>query len=315
VNSKSAKKREEARGEAMRTLPTLLGLTVIAVSTAALAEDETPAAAPATEPPGSPVGDGAAVPVSSSTAAPASELVGGATYVSRRLTVGAGALQVTLPLVLNLSKDEVLKPVWIPLDLRYGVTDQLEVFLSHNYFGTPLAFRGGGVCIGGKDRNCPKVYDNLNLGAALSFWRNAGIEVAGIGALEFRALDAVHLAVDLGVGFKYGGERLALRAAPQLGLAVNKRDEQPKTFIAVPVQVAAQATPGLAVFVDTGLFGPTSDFKQAYAVPLGVGAAFAVMPTLDLGAEAMLPLVLTGNTGNKPLDTRTLMVYATLRTR
>jgi hypothetical protein len=67
--------------------------------------------------------------------------------------------------------------------------------------------------------------------------------------------------------------------------------------------------------VDTGLFGPTADFSQTYAVPMGVGAAFAVMPVLDVGAEFMLPLLLCGNPDNKPFDSRMLMVYAALRTR
>ena len=269
----------------MRKVSALVGLALVALSGSALAQDEAPAPPART------------------------------TYVSRGLTVGAGALQVTLPVVLDLSKDEMLKPVWIPLDLRFGLTDQLEVFLSHNYFGLPLAFRGGGVCIGGKDRNCPKFYDNFNLGAELSFLKNAGIELSGIGTLEFRSLDPMHLAVDLGIGFKYSRGPVAIKAAPQIGIAVNKRDEQPKQFIAVPVQVALQATPELAVFLDTGVFGPTEDFSQAYAVPVGVGAVFAVMPILDVGAELMLPLVLTGNEANKAFDTRTLMIYAALRTK
>jgi hypothetical protein len=248
-------------------------------------------------------------------AAPAESPTAGATYVSRGLTVGAGTLQVTLPVVLNLTKDEVLKPIWIPLDLRFGVTNRLDVFVSHNAFGLPPAFRQSGFCIGGWDRHCLKLYDNVTLGAELSFLKNAGIELAGIGALEFRSLDPMHLALDLGIGFKYNAGRVAIKAAPQIGIGVNKRDEQVKEFIAVPVQVALQAAPALAVVLDTGLFGPTADFSQTYAVPMGVGAAFAVMPLLDVGAEFMLPYLLCGNPDNKPLDTRTLMIYAALRTQ
>jgi hypothetical protein len=103
---------------------------------------------------------------------------------------------------------------------------------------------------------------------------------------------------------------VAIKVAPQIGIAVNKRDEQPKEFIAVPVEVALQATHELAVFLDTGAFGPKNEFSQEYAVPVGVGAAFAVMPILDVGAEFMLPLARTGNKDNKAFDTRTVMIYA-----
>ncbi len=289
----------------MRKVSALVGLALVALPGSALAQGEAPAAVPAVD---------TAAMAPAPEAAPASAPPARTTYVSRGLTVEAGALQVTLPVVLSLSKDKMLKPVWIPLDLRFGLTDQVDVSLSHNYFGLPLAFRGGGVCIGG-DRNCPKLYDNLNLGAEFSFLKNAGIELSGIGTIELRSLDPMHLAVDLGIGFKYSGGPVAIKAAPQIGIAVNRRDEQPKEFIAVPVQVALQATPELAVFLDTGVFGPTEDFSQAYAVPVGVGAVFAVMPILDVGAEFMLPLVLTGNEDNKAFDTRTLMIYAALRTK
>jgi len=248
-------------------------------------------------------------------AAPAKAPVTSTTYVSRGLTVGAGALQISLPVVLQLSKDEVLEPVWIPLDARFGVTDRFDVFLSHNYFGLPPAFRGGGVCIGGKDRHCSKPYDNLTLGAELSFLKNAGIEISGIGALEIRSIDLKQLAVDLALGFKYSGGQVAIKADPRIGIAVNKRDTQAKQFIAVPVQVVWQATPGLGAFLDSGVFGPTEDFSQAYAVPVGLGAALAVMPILDVGAEFMLPLVLTGNEDNRPFEARTLMIYAAYRTK
>ena len=299
----------------MRKVSALVSLALVALSGSALAQDEAPAAAPTVDTAAAPAGDGAAAMAPAPEASPAPAPPAGTTYVSRGLTVGAGALQITLPVVLDLSKDEMLKPVWIQLDLRFGVTNQLDAFLSHNYFGLPLAFRGGGVCIGGKHRNCPKFYDNLNLGAEFSFLKNAGIELSGIGTLEFRSLDPMHLAVDLGIGFKYSGGPLAIKAAPQIGIAVNKRDEQPKEFIAIPVQVALQATPELAVFMDTGVFGPRDGFSQEYAVPVGVGTSFAVTPILDVGAEFMLPRVLTGNSDNKALDTRTLMIYAALRTR
>ena len=297
----------------MRKVSALVSLALVALTGSALAQDEAPAAAPAVDTATAPAGNGAAAMVPAPEASPAPTSPVGTTYVSRGLTVGAGALQVTLPVVLDLSKDEMLKPVWIPLDLRFGVTDQLDVFLSHNYFGLPLAFRGGGVCIGGKDRNCRKFYDNLNLGAEFSFLKKAGVELSGIGALEFRALDPLHLVVDLGIGFKYSGGPVAIKAAPQIGIAVNKREEQPKEFIAVPVQIALQATHEMAVFLDTGVFGPRDGFSQEYAVPVGVGTSFAVMPILDVGAEFMLPLVLTGNKDNKALDTRTLMIYAAFR--
>jgi len=312
----------------MREMGSLVGLVLVALSGSALAQQEAPAGDAAA----APTGDTAAAPASDTAAAPADDSAPtlpptlpaspmptpplGSTYVSRGLTIGAGALQVTLPVVTYLSEGTILKPVWIPLELRFGLTDRLDVVLSHNAFGLlPPGFRSGGVCVGGEDRDCQTVYDNFNLGTELSFLKQGGIELAGMGGFEFRSLDFFRLAFDLGLALKYNRGLLAIKAAAQIGVPVNKRAEQVKEFIAVPVQVALQATHGLAVFLDTGVFGPAADFRQEYAIPVGVGAAFAVMPILDVGAELMLPLMVTELEDDRAFQTRTLMVYAALRTK
>jgi len=83
-------------------------------------------------------------------------------YALRPLVVASGMFQGTLPIVLNLSTSNVLKPVWIPLDLRWGKTKQLEFFVNH---GTPggSVTSGSGVCLGGTSRNCDGTYNNVNL--------------------------------------------------------------------------------------------------------------------------------------------------------
>jgi hypothetical protein len=244
-------------------------------------------------------------------------------YALRPLTLGAGVFQVTVPVVLNLSKSAVLKPVWIPLDLRYGVSDQLEVFVSHNDHATPLAFGGGGVCLGGKDRGCFKsngdsaFYNNLNVGAQFSFLKNAGVELSGIGALEIREISPdVLAAINVGVGIKYVAAPISIKAEPQIGIGVNKRDVGNKEIISVPVQFAYQASPVLAIYLDTGIFGATDQFSKHYVVPAGIGANFLVQHGLDVGAEFMLPQAIAGSdlpSDDKGANIRTLMIYAAWR--
>jgi hypothetical protein len=253
-------------------------------------------------------------------------------YALRPLTLAAGTFQATVPVVLNLSKNAVLKPVWVPLDLRFGVNDQLELFLSHNVHGTPLAYGGGGVCLGGKDRgywtmlagSCQKsngdaaIYNNLNVGAQFSLSKSGGIELSGIGALEIRDISPDLLAaIDVGVGFKYVGAPISIKAAPQIGIGVTKRSTGNKEFISVPVQLAFQASPQLAAFIDTGIFGPTSHFGNLYSLPVGIGASFLASHGLDVGAEFMLPALVAGSvytSDAKGANVRTLMVFAAYRT-
>ena len=306
----------------MRKVSTLVGLTLLALAGSARAQE---AAAPAGDMAAPPAGDAAGVPAPAAEAAPAPAVVAAGDYVSAPLTTSAGALKVTVPIVLNLSKDAVLKPVWIPLVLAFGVTDQLEVFLSHTGVGTPIAGGagptggGGGVCLGGKNRNCPKFYNNVNLGAQFSLLRDNGIQLAGIGALEFRTLDPMWLAIDLGVNFKYASGPISVRATPVIGIGATKRSAGNKEALSVPVQIAFQASAPLAIFLDSGISGQTKDFGKNYTVPVGIGASFAVQPGLDVGAEFLLPMVVRGSfykdLGIGAADVRYLGLFATYRTK
>jgi hypothetical protein len=308
------------QGGEMRKLSSLIIVGLLAFAGSARAQEEAPAAAPAGDAAGAPPAaaeptTGAPPAEAAPAPAPAPAAAAGTTYVTRGLTVSAGALQITLPIVLNLSKEMVLKPVYVPLDVRFGVNDQLEVFLSHNMAGAPEIF-GGGVCLGGTDRGCPKMYNNLNLGAQFSFLKDAGIELSGIAALAFQTLDPMWLNIDVGVGFKYSSGPIAIKATPVVDIPATKRSERiVKEFLSLPVQVAFQATPELALFLDTGFFTPFKELSKSYSVPVGIGGVFAVMPTLDVGAEFMARHVLTGAEGDKAFDDRAAMVFASFRTK
>jgi hypothetical protein len=288
-------------------------LTILAtslVSYAALAQDE---AAPAPAPEGAapaPEAAPAPAPAAAPAAAPA-----GDTYVARSLTLNAGTFQATLPVVIGLDKGVAAKKIEIPLDLRFGVTNELEVFVGHSFLGQPPIFMGGGVCIGGKTY-CPKVYNNVAIGAQYSLLKQPGLELSGLLAVDISAFSpSLLLDIDVGVGFKYSASPIAVKATPVIGIGANKRDAgNIKQFISVPVQVAFQATSELALFLDTGIFGMTESFSKNYVVPVGLGGSFAVQKGLDVGAEFMLTRVLTGASGNKAMDARSAMVFASYRT-
>lgn len=292
---------------------TLWILAASLTSLAAIAQDEpapVPEAAPAAEM------APAAVPAPVRAAAPGWVPLGYPdAYVLRPLTVPAGMFQGTLPVVLNLSRSAVLKPVWIPLDMRFGMTDQFEVFVSHNALGAPLAVGSGGLCLGSK-QYCPKAYNNLNVGGQYSFVKGGGFELSGLLAAEFREFSpALLFAVDVGIGAKYVAQIFSVKATPRVGIGVNKRGTgNEEEAIGVPVQIALQAAPRLALFVDTGIFGPTSQFGEKYSIPLGVGADLLARHGFDVGAELMFPALGHGSAvPGKATDSRTVMLYVAWR--
>ncbi|HEX7598470.1 MAG TPA: hypothetical protein VF518_09655 [Polyangia bacterium] len=285
------------------------------ISYGALAQDEAappPAAAPEAAPPAAAAPEAAPAPAPAPAAAPAA----GGDYVSRGLTLSAGTFQVTLPVVIGLDKGAAFKKIQIPLDLRYGVTNELEVFATHSFIGTSPVFSGGGVCIGDKNPYCPKVYNNVAVGGQYSLLKQPGLELSGLLAVDIRAFSPdLLLDIDVGVGFKYSASPIAVKVTPVIGIGANKRSTgNIKQFISVPVQVAFQATPELALFVDTGIFGMSDHFSDNYIVPAGLGASFAVQKGLDVGAEFMFTGLVTGVKGDKAMDARSAMVFAAYRT-
>jgi len=149
-----------------------------------------------------------------------------------------------------------------------------------------------------------------------SWIKRGGIEVSGIGAFQFRTFDqGMRLAIDVGVGAKYVGGPVSIEVSPQISIGANKRGEGNKELIDVPLHVAFHATPKLAIFVDSGITGQASAFGATYVVPVGVGAALAVLPNLDVGAEFALPNAVTGMEGDNSTDLRVLGVFASYRTK
>jgi hypothetical protein len=310
----------------MRTKTAILSILATSLlSFSAIAQEEAapPAegAAPATE--GAPAAAPEAAPAPEAAApvaaAPAPAPSGYPDeYALRPLTLSAMTFQATLPVVLTLSKNAMLKPVWIPLDLRFGVTNEFEVFVSHSRLGFPPA-AGGGLCLGGTSRGCTKVYNNVNLGGQFSFVKQSGFEASGLLALELRQFSPdMNLAIDVGVGLKYVAAPVSVKLAPQVGIGVNKRSAGNKEILSVPLQIAVQAAQPIAIFLDAGIVGKFSHFSDNYAVPVGIGASYLPMHALDVGLEFFLPAALAPSAFSsdvKGFNNRTLMLFASWRSQ
>jgi hypothetical protein len=316
----------------MRTKTAILSvLATSLMSFSAIAQEAAPppaeGAPPVTE--GAPAEAAAAAPAPAPEAAPAPAPAPAVApagypdeYALRPLTLAAGMFQGTLPVVLNLSKSRMLKPVWIPLDLRFGVTNELEVFVSHSYPGVSPAMQllgGGGLCLGGTSRGCEKFYNNAMLGGQYSVLKASGLELAGLLALDLRRFTGPMLmGVDVGVAVKYVAAPVSVKLVPQVSIGLNKRGEGNKEDLAVPLQIAVQAAPQIAAFLDTGIGSTVKDFSKNFMVPVGVGASYLAMHGLDVGLEFMFPTLVRGDNIKQlggAADFRTLMLFAAWRSQ
>jgi hypothetical protein len=199
--------------------------------------------------------------------------------VDRPIALSAGMLEIDLPIVSNLGKSSVGKPVNVPLVLFYGVTDEFQLSLHH----------GLGLCLTGKSNGCGKAYNDLGLRGTYSLMgRGSSFELAAWAQLNFVAFspDMVMQAV-IGpyVNWVLGGGKAVILTNPGVAIGLNKRDAGNKEALAFPLYAFFQANDNIAPYLFTGIFSPFSGFGDKYAVPAGLGIFYGLNQKVDLALE------------------------------
>jgi hypothetical protein len=222
-------------------------------------------------------------------------------------TLHQGAISIDGDLVMSLSKDAVFKPVQIVPNLYYGVSSELTAGFVHNPFAEIFQTSGRGLCITGSSNGCAKVYNNFSLDALFSFMRSSTMDLAGHGGVDFLTLDPFWLSLRLGVKGKVATGPLAIVFDPAVNFGLTKRSDGNKEMLTLPVRIGLMATQQLNVGVSIALAGPFSHFGDNYAIPLGVGATYAVSNMVDVRAQFAFDNLAGKNGG---ADQRTLSIGA-----
>jgi hypothetical protein len=221
-------------------------------------------------------------------------------YALRPLQLPPGMVQLKVPVVVNLSRGSVASPVFIPFELRLGLTDELEMRIFHPVHG---------LCVSGTSKGCGRIYNDLGLGMLYSALREGGLELSLLAGLEVTSFSApVLLRLDAGLAFKYVQAPFSIAAWPYLGLGLNHRDQNGDS-LDIPVEFAFQLSPPTALFFESGLFGDMHNLGNSWSMPLGVGLNFLLTHGVDFGAEFKL----TGPVGNGGVDGRLVLVYLAIR--
>ena len=207
------------------------------------------------------------------------------------LTLPAGKVNLAVNLEIQMTADKVGKPVSVAPDVSYGVTPDLTVALVHSRFATS-GFRaavGGGLCVTGEDNGCPEVYDNVGVEGWYSLSRGQLAIAAGGG------VHAVSLANDFydlkaGAKLRYTMDKVAVHALPSVFIALTEREDDAGARknpdqLWVPVQLTYKATGEVTVGVGSGIKGPLSGFGDAWEVPLGAMATYAIDPVTTVGGS------------------------------
>jgi hypothetical protein len=234
----------------------------------------------------------------------------------------AGTIAINGLLGLNMSKELVMKPVTLSPDVYFAVNDMLQIGIVHTWplrDQTPAGL-GASICLGGEERGCSKLYDNVGIDVLYALLNSANggtIDLSAHVAYWIQQLsDPMLSSIGLGVrGKLHISDILALQFDPQIYIGVNKRDEGNKQMLFIPVELQYQLQPMLALALQTGIWGSTEEFGDNYRAPLGILALYNVSPMLDVGARFSFDNLLGAKPDGAPgrADARTLAVLANLR--
>lgn len=227
--------------------------------------------------------------------------------VERPILIPQGMLEVRGDTArINMSSDLVGDPIQLAPDFYYGVSKTLNVGITH---------WDGGICVSGD--LCAKSYNDVGIDALFGFMNEGSVLLALRGGLQIPSFDNLVSGLNLGLATQLGAGKIQINFDPTLYLGVIGRDGDitmgevsRKETLTAPLLVWYQAQGQTAVFLRSGINGPLDGFGDSFAVPLGLGALFAVNNRLDLGGE----FVFTNLAGkNASADGRWLIARLNIR--
>jgi hypothetical protein len=287
-------------------------LAGLLISGTAFADDQP--ADPNAPPPGDGTGGGGEMGTEANTgggeAAPAVE---GATAAPANSVMIAAAGKIVIAgstANVNLSADAVAKPIFFSPAVYYGVSEKINVGLTHDGGSTPITPRpglrfisitipnpidptmtttvtgagGSGICISGEENGCSKVYDNV--GADVLFSLSEGKNsLAAHGGLDVFSFDPFVLSLRAGVIGSYAAnDKIKIVYDPRISIGITERDFN-KESIDVPVWAWYAVNEKMGAYLHTGIGGPLDGFGDAFRVPVGLGLNYGVNEKLTVGGD------------------------------
>jgi len=233
--------------------------------------------------------------------------------VVRGIQGPAGMFSARVLLDVNLSSDQVGKPVSLAPDLFYSVTDRFQIGLLHQGPEGWQTRPGTGLCLTGTSNGCPHVYDNLGLDTMTGLVYGK-VDLSAHVSFFFDSFDPTTTHLALGLAAKiHASDRVAITLDPKYGIATNDRETN-DDYLIIPAEIGIQAAPKTGIKILTGLFGDVSAFGDTYQIPVGLGLVQNLNKHFDLGARFSFDNLL----GKEPdgvgrADARSLAVLLNIR--
>jgi hypothetical protein len=223
-----------------------------------------------------------------------------------QLTLPGGKLFLDAFVEVNLSKSNAFKPVSIAPDLWYGINDDLTLGLVHSGRGATglYGLPGHGLCLTGKDNNCPKVYNNIGVDARYHLWRKGGIALAADGGLFAGSFDPFMLQLKLGAIARLQAKAFSFEFGPNIFVGLTKRSAGNKEVLNIPATFMYALPMRLGIAAQLGLVLPISNTDMTM-FGASIGVQYFATDKLIFDAAFSLPALAGGSLVADGIDLRT----------
>jgi hypothetical protein len=178
---------------------------------------------------------------------------------------------------VDLAPGHVAHPTSIAPDIWWDATPRLTLGLIHSDASVDRIQPGATFCIASND---PLACNHVYRGSGVDVIYRLEDWIAPRARFVLRDIDPIKPALLLGARLDL--PHVTLDPYLQVGLA--NMTEGNRSALFLPVRVHA-AIPGAQVWLDTGWNADLVTWKDAWHVPVGIGASAHVVDNLDLGAE------------------------------
>jgi hypothetical protein len=215
--------------------------------------------------------------------------------VNRPLTLAAGMVEIGGDsVIVGVSGGEADpgQPIVLAPEVRYGVTGQLQIGVTHtNHF--PF-FPVAGLCVSGEENGCPKVYNAIGAEVEYALARGGSAELSAlVGGTVGRFDPDRALGATAGLEARLRSGSIAVVLDPNVYIGIIERDTFPigmtgdshPDWLFLPVHFQFQATAQAMLYLMSGLNTPLKDMGDFYQIPVGLGGTYALSNRMDAGLE------------------------------
>lgn len=216
--------------------------------------------------------------------------------VNRPLTLAAGMVEIGGDsVIVGVSGGEAGdpgQPIVLAPEVRYGVTGQLQIGVTHtNHF--PF-FPVAGLCVSGEENGCPKLYNAIGAEVEYALARGGSAELsARVGGSIGRFDPDRAYGATAGLEARLRSGSIAVVFDPNVYVGIIERDTFPigmtgdshPDWLFLPVHFQFQATAQAMLYLMSGLNTPLKDMGDFYQIPAGLGGTYALSNRMDAGLE------------------------------